>query len=155
MFIIRYKTFQAILLNQCNRQEQALGAMQKALLLSRAEGYVRSILDEGKAVEEVLRMAIAAGIEAEYASTLLTALRSESRLSSSQTPAAAGLVDPLSPRELQVLRFLMSDLSIPEIAEELIVSASTVRSHVKKIYNKLDVHSRYEAIRKAKELNFL
>lgn len=155
MFTIRYKTFQAVLLNQCNRQEQALEAMQEALALARAEGYVRSILDEGKPVEELLGMAIAAGIEAAYASTLLTAMRSESRPSGSQPPAAAVLFDPISPREMQVLRFLMSDLSIPEIAEELVISASTARSHVKNIYNKLDVHSRHEAVRKAQALNLL
>jgi LuxR family maltose regulon positive regulatory protein len=55
----------------------------------------------------------------------------------------------LSQRELEVLRLLMTELSALEIADELVVSVSTVRSHIKNIYGKLDVHSRHEAVVKA------
>ena len=66
------------------------------------------------------------------------------------------LIEPLSKRELEVLRLLPSHLSTPEMAEKLMVAVSTVvRSHVKSIYGKLNVHSRYEAIERARELKLL
>jgi LuxR family maltose regulon positive regulatory protein len=68
------------------------------------------------------------------------------------TPA---LIEPLSDRELEVLRLLASNLSAPEIAEELVIAVSTVRSHIKHIYGKLDAHSRYEAIEQARKLDLI
>ena len=65
------------------------------------------------------------------------------------------LIDPLSERELEVLRMLLTELSTPEIAEELIISVNTIRSHIKNIYRKLGVHSRFEAVSKAKQLDLL
>lgn len=63
-----------------------------------------------------------------------------------------GMVEPLSSRELDVLRLLRSDLSGPEIARELVVSLNTVRTHTKNIYTKLDVTNRRDAVRRADEL---
>jgi LuxR family maltose regulon positive regulatory protein len=65
------------------------------------------------------------------------------------------LIDPLSERELDVLRLLSTDLGGPEIARELVVSLNTVRSHTKKIYAKLGVNNRREAVRRAEELALL
>jgi LuxR family maltose regulon positive regulatory protein len=65
------------------------------------------------------------------------------------------ILEPLSDRELEVLRLLRTDLSGPEIAAQLVVSLNTVKTHVKRIYSKLDVHSRYEAVERAKELDLL
>jgi LuxR family maltose regulon positive regulatory protein len=62
------------------------------------------------------------------------------------------LVEPLSEREKEILHLLATDLTVPEIAAHLHIAVSTVRSHVKSIYGKLDVHSRYEAVSKAKDL---
>jgi LuxR family maltose regulon positive regulatory protein len=62
------------------------------------------------------------------------------------------LVEPLSKRELQVLRLMAAGLSSLEIAEELVIAVSTVRSHIKNIYGKLNVHSRYEAVERARQL---
>ena len=67
-------------------------------------------------------------------------------------PHPPGLVDPLSDRELDVLRLLRSDLSGPDIARELTVSLNTLRTHTKSIYSKLGVNSRREAVRRAGEL---
>ena len=72
------------------------------------------------------------------------------------TPDSAGpILDPLSGREIEVLRLLAAGLASPEIAQELTISVSTVRSHMKNIYSKLDVHSRYEAVVRAQELQLL
>ena len=65
------------------------------------------------------------------------------------------LVDPLSDRELDVLRLLASELSGPDIARHLVVSLNTVRTHTKNIYAKLGVGSRREAVRRADELGLL
>jgi len=64
-------------------------------------------------------------------------------------------VEPLSRREVEVLRLLATDLTSIEMAQELVISVNTVRSHIKSIYAKLDAHSRYEAIMRATELNLL
>ncbi|MCP4284846.1 MAG: response regulator transcription factor, partial [Gammaproteobacteria bacterium] len=65
------------------------------------------------------------------------------------------LIEPLSAREQDVLRLLVTDLRTPDIAKELFVSVNTVRSHIKSLYRKLDAHSRHEAVAKAKELGLL
>jgi LuxR family maltose regulon positive regulatory protein len=61
-------------------------------------------------------------------------------------------LEPLTQREMQVLRLLRTDLSVPEIAQELHISVNTVKTHVKRVYSKLDAHSRYEAIVRAEGL---
>jgi LuxR family maltose regulon positive regulatory protein len=65
------------------------------------------------------------------------------------------LIEPLSERELEVLRLLTTHLSSTEIADELVISVNTVRSHIKSIYSKLNVHSRMDAVQRAKELELL
>ena len=70
-------------------------------------------------------------------------------------PVGQDLVEPLSDRELDVLRLLASDLDGPEIARELVVSLNTVRTHTKNIYAKLGVNSRRAAVRRAEELDLL
>ncbi len=72
-----------------------------------------------------------------------------------QGPPGAELVDPLSDRELDVLRLLGSDLDGPAIARELVVSLNTVRTHTKHIYTKLGVNNRRAAISKAHQLGLL
>jgi LuxR family maltose regulon positive regulatory protein len=64
-------------------------------------------------------------------------------------------VDPLSSREVEVLRLLPSKLTAPEIADQLYVAESTVRTHIKHIYSKLNVNRRFEAVERAKELGLL
>ena len=68
-------------------------------------------------------------------------------------PASQPLIEPLSERELDVLRLLGTDLSGPEIARELMVSLSTMRTHTKNIYSKLGVNNRRAAVRRAEELD--
>ena len=155
IYTIQYQVLQAIILQKLNQYDEAMTVMETALSFARAEGYVRSILDEGEAVGNLLEAAIANRIEVEYASKLLTAFRDEPNPSILERIPGISLVDPLSHREMEVLRLLVTDLTTPEIADILIVSVSTVRSHIKNLYSKLDVHSRYEAVTKAKDLHLL
>ena len=141
----------------------ALTSLERALTLAEPEGYVRIFVDEGKPLETLLRDAIKHGIVPKYAGQLL---RGFGRLES-QTPrtlpliqpvvqpSKSMLVEPLSQRELAVLRLLRSDLSGPEIARELIVSLSTLRTHSQNIYAKLGVNNRRAAVRRAEELDLL
>jgi LuxR family maltose regulon positive regulatory protein len=127
-----------------------LAALERALTLAEPEGYVRVFAGEGPPMASLLRVAGKQGIAPGSVHRLLAAAtRSE------DTPRRQGLIEPLSERELQVLRLLGSDLDGPDIARELTVSLNTVRTHTKSIYAKLGVNSRRAAVRRAGELNLL
>ena len=127
----------------------ALGSLQRAVALAEPEGYVRIFVDEGPSMASLLRAAAKQGIAPGYVRRLLAAVST----AEGSTPASQGLIEPLSERELEVLRLLGTDLDGPDIARELIVSLNTVRTHTKNIYAKLGVNNRRAAVRRAKELD--
>jgi LuxR family transcriptional regulator, maltose regulon positive regulatory protein len=127
----------------------ALAPLQRALTLAEPEGYVRIFVDEGTPMASLLRAAAKQGIARNYVRRLLAAVNT----TEGSTPGGQGLIEPLSERELDVLRLLGTDLGGPEIARELIVSLNTVRTHTKNIYAKLGVNNRRAAVRRAKELD--
>ena len=129
----------------------ALVPLARALALAEPEGYVRLFLDEGAPMAALLESAAKRAIEPVY----VRRLRSAFGHGEAQTATRQPLVEPLSERELEVLRLLASDLGGPDIARELVVSLNTVRSHTKSIYAKLGVNSRREAVRRAAELDLL
>ena len=129
----------------------ALAALQRALTLAEPEGYVRLFVDEGRPMASLLRAAGKAGIAPSYVRRLLAAVHQ----TEDSAPAGQGLIEPLSERELDVLRLLGSDLDGPDIARELVVSLNTIRTHTKSIYTKLGVNNRRAAVRRAKELDLL
>jgi len=129
----------------------ALVPLERALTLAEPEGYVRIFVDEGLPLAALLEEAVKRGIAPHYARHLLTAFG----LTSARTAVKPGLIEPLSERELEVLRLLGSDLNGPEMARELIVSLNTVRTHTKNIYSKLGVSNRRAAVRRAEELDLL
>jgi LuxR family maltose regulon positive regulatory protein len=138
--------------------DQALRVLGRALSVGEPEGYVRTFVDEGEAMAELLRQAESRGIAAEYVNKLLGAFEvaEHGRLEESATRSEAQpLTEPLSARELEVLRLLNTSLSSTEMADELVVSVNTVRTHIRSIYGKLAVHSRYEAVARAKELDLI
>jgi LuxR family maltose regulon positive regulatory protein len=85
----------------------------------------------------------------------LTAFESRRKHKPGPARVTEALIEPLSERELEVLHNLNGPLSTPEIAEQLVVSANTIRTHIKSIYGKLDVHGRSGAVRRAHELGLL
>ena len=99
----------------------------------------------------LLRAASKQGIAPGYVRRLLAAATK----TDDAAPVQRGLIEPLSERELDVLRLLGTDLAGPDIARELIVSLSTVRTHTNRIYAKLGVSNRRAAVRRAKELDLL
>ena len=129
----------------------ALAALERAMMLAEPEGYVRVFVDEGPPMTSLLRAAAKQGIRPDYARRLLAAVsRAEHG-----GPVAQALIEPLSQRELDVLRLLATELDGPAIARELIVSLNTMRTHTKSIYAKLAVTSRRAAVRRAAELGLL
>jgi len=134
----------------------ALGLMDRAVTMAAPEGYVRVFADAGPAVASLLRAATKQGTRQDYARRLLAAVSGPERSSAAgRSPADQALIEPLSERELDVLRLLGSELDGPAIARELMVSLNTVRTHTKKIYAKLAVTNRRAAVRRGAELNLL
>ena len=72
-----------------------------------------------------------------------------------QVKLTSNLLNPLTERELLTLEYLATDLTVPEIAEQLVVAPSTIRTYIKRIYSKLDVHSRIEAVNHGRSLNLI
>jgi ATP-dependent transcriptional regulator len=129
----------------------ALGSLERALTLAEPEGYVRVFVDEGAPMASLLRAAAKQRISSSYVRRLLAAVDT----TEDRTPVKQGLIEPLSERELDVLRLLGTDLDGPDIARELIVSLNTVRTHTKHIYAKLGVNNRRAAVRRAEELDLM
>ncbi|MGE3596593.1 MAG: LuxR C-terminal-related transcriptional regulator, partial [Dehalococcoidia bacterium] len=124
--------------------------LHRALALAGPEGYVRIFVDEGRPVAILLER-LSKDASAGHARRLLKAFQhTGGKTSVGQSP-----FEPLSERELEVLRLLGTDLSGPDIASELVVSLNTMRTHTKSIYTKLGVNSRREAVRRAQELDLI
>ncbi len=137
---------------------QALTTLENALSIAEPGGFVRIFADEGKPMARLLRQAASRGIAPAYVARLLTASDGATLADAGQkptSPPAQPLIEPLSERELEVLRLLSTGRSNPEIAEELFIAVSTVRSHLKNIYSKLNVHKRWDAVRRAEEFGLL
>lgn len=143
----------------------ALVSLERALTLAEPEGYVRLFLDEGAPMAQLLRDAAARRIRLNYTNKLLAEFDAEQPQNAGEsphsdrpvaaTPASQQLIEPLSQRELDVLRLFATELSGPEIARELVIGLSTVRTHTKSIYGKLNVTNRRAAVQRAIELDLI
>ena len=149
--VIELLVLQALALQIQGNAPAALASLERALALAEPEGYIRLFVDEGLPMAILLEAASTRQIAPTYVRRLLAALGP----AGDTAPATQRLVEPLSDRELEVLRLLATDLDGPDIARELVVSLHTVRSHTKSIYAKLGVNNRRTAIRRAEELDLL
>ena len=134
-------------------QGEALAYLQDALALAEPEGYVRAFTDLGASMAELLRLAESRGMAPTYARSLLATMDW-----GAATDAAArnqDLVEPLSERELDVLRLLAANRTYHEIASDLFVSVNTVKTHLKNIYGKMGVGGRRQAAARARELGLV
>ncbi len=149
-------------------KSRALASLEHALSLAEPEGYVRIFVDEGEALRLLIEKQsrnrdyplsgyadklLAAFIQPAAAPKSANLHQKSDMLEPEVRPAKNMLVEPLSERELEVLKLLRSELSGPEIAGQLIVSLNTLRTHTKNIFNKLGVNNRRAAIRRAEELD--
>ena len=138
----------------------ALAPLERALTLAEPEGYVLVFVGEGPPMVSLLTVVARQRPGWDYVRRLLAACTDDGRAVPVRAPGerarlGVGLVEPLSERELDVLRLLATDLDGPEIARQLIVSLNTMRTHTKSIYAKLGVNSRRAAVRQAEERGLL
>jgi LuxR family maltose regulon positive regulatory protein len=142
---------QALVHQAAGHREKAVARVEKALDLAAPEGYLRAFLDEGPAIVDLLPRV--RHLAPDFVSRVLAAASGEDV--GRPTPRAQALVEPLSERELEILRLIAAGRSNPEIAELLYLSLNTVKWHAKNLYGKLNVGSRIEAVARAQELELL
>jgi LuxR family maltose regulon positive regulatory protein len=161
LYAVKLLILESLALHLQGSIPEALSPLARALTLSEPEGCVGLFIEEGASMAELLRHAASRGIAPEYASHLLahfgtrpsvTPPSPHSRLRPSQIQP---LVEPLTERELEVVRLLATPLSTAEIADRLFITVSTVHSHSKNIYAKLNVHRRSDASQRASELKLI
>jgi len=159
--LIEILALQALVLWARNEKQQAVGTLARALALAEPEGYVRTFVDEGAPMEDLLsatlearqsgRLDAAGRISVSYLARLLAAVAQDATASA----ANARLPEPLSERELEVLALIAAGKSNQEIAAKLFVSTSTVKTHINRLYRKLAARSRTQAVARAKALELL
>jgi LuxR family maltose regulon positive regulatory protein len=138
----------------------ALDRLAEALQLAEAGGFIRSFVDHGAPMAGLLdrlqRRNSGASTTSAHLARVLAAF-DMARPPASPAPAipAAALIEPLTAREAQLFHLVATDLSPAEMARRLSLSETTVRTHIRNIYAKLDVHSRFEAIQRGRELGLL
>jgi LuxR family maltose regulon positive regulatory protein len=156
---------QALAAQSENNLPEALTILARALALAEPEGYVRIFADEGEPMVALLRRAHADGIARGYVAKLLAAVRKQGRTGldlpvrfpphPGQASSESRLVEPLTDRELDVLRLLATGASNREIARKLMVSVGTVKRHVYNIFGKLEASNRTQAVAKARAQNLV
>jgi LuxR family maltose regulon positive regulatory protein len=149
--VIEILVLQALARQRLGDIPAALACLERAVTLAEPEGYVRVFADEGPPMACLLTALAKRGTAGNYARRLLAAMGKTGH----DSPVKQALIEPLSERELDVLRLLGSELDGPAIARELRVSLNTMRTHTKNIYAKLAVTNRRAAVRRAAELGLL
>ncbi|MDQ2885782.1 MAG: LuxR C-terminal-related transcriptional regulator [Chloroflexota bacterium] len=172
--IIEILMLQALAQQMQGKIPAALVPLERALELAESEGYVRMFVDEGPPVAVLLAKlheharkrshATSTNVPLAYIERLLARLHGE-RVQEGTSPAASPtppapapaqpLLDPLTERELEVLRLITAGLSNRDIADRLVLAVSTVKSYVNTIYSKLQVESRTQAVARARALHLL
>ena len=154
---LKIMILQALALHAQGDTDDALRQLGDALVLGQPGGFIRIFVDEGPRMAGLLSEAAAHGIMPDYMARLLAAFEAEDRKIEVQSSPnqCQGLVEPLSRRELEVLFLVAQGLSNHEISERLFVALSTVKGHNLKIFEKLQVKRRTEAIARARELGLL
>ena len=147
--VIETLILQALAFQGMKDTEGALAALESALSLAQPEGYVRIFLDEGEVLTRLLCQVQARQVGTGYAAELLTKI---GRISGMTQPSMQLLIEPLTRRELEVLKLIETGSSNQEISEQLVISITTVKRHISNIYTKLGVKSRTQAVAIGKEL---
>lgn len=139
------------------KEDQAVGRLEKALELAEPGGLIRIFIDEGAPMADLLFKATRQGIMPHYISKLLEAFGSGTNQDESKSVQAPTqlLTEPLSERETEVLQLIAQGLSNREIGERLFLALNTIKGHNRRIFNKLQVQRRTEAIARARELDLL
>ena len=146
-------TLQAVALYRQGDTDTALQRLGEVLALAEPEGFIRLFVDQGRPMAQLLAAAASHGMMPDYVGKLLDAFEAEPWTSESKFPQP--VVEPLSPRELDVLRLIAQGLSNSDIGERLFLALDTVKGHNRKIFEKLQVQRRTEAVAQARKLGLL
>jgi LuxR family maltose regulon positive regulatory protein len=153
---IEVMALQALAHAQHGDHPEAMIALGRALSLAEPEGYVRTFVDEDAPMAALLRQAVSRGIARDYVGELLAAFEPGiGDIPLPLHPSAPLLAERLSEREIEVLQLIAAGLSNREIAQKLFIEVGTVKTHINNLYGKLEVHSRTQAIARARELRLL
>jgi LuxR family maltose regulon positive regulatory protein len=142
---------QALLHQRRGQIAEAMASLEHALRMAEPEGYIRLFVDLGLPMAKLLQEARSRHVMESYVAMLLQAFGADVPVSS----GGQRLPEPLSPRELEVLRLVAAGLTNDEIAGKLFISAETVKKHTGSIYGKLGVGNRTGAATRARELGLL
>ncbi len=153
--LIKILTLQALAQSALGDVKTALATLNHALNLAAPEGYIHTFVDFGSPMQQLLQRAVSHQTAPDYVVKLLAAFTGTPPPLPRLSSAHPSLIEPLSDRERQVLRLLANGLSNQEIADALIVSVNTVRTHLQRIYAKLAVSNRTAAVSRAQELRLL
>jgi LuxR family maltose regulon positive regulatory protein len=154
--LIEVQVLQALGFEAAGQADRAMEVLAEALMQAEPEGYIRTFVDEGRPMAALLHRALARGVTADYAGSLLAAFPSTVQWFQPSSPAAPfSFTEPLSERELEVLRLLAIGASNQEIAKELTIALTTARKHVSNIIGKLGVNNRTQAVSRARDLGLL
>jgi ATP/maltotriose-dependent transcriptional regulator MalT len=151
---------QAVALQAHGDDDEAAQLLGEALALAEPGDFVRIFVDEGTPMARLLSEAAAHGIMPDYTGRLLAAFEAEEHKGEDGSylppaPPAQPLAEPLSRRELEVLRLIAQGLSNREIGMRLFLAVDTVKGHNRRIFGKLMVQRRTEAVAKARSLGIL
>ena len=152
--IIESHILTSMVLNAQGKTAQATTSIETALRLAAPAGFIRIFWDEGPEIIALVKKVNTQGKYANFTQKILSA-GTKGSVEIAKPERSSNLVEPLSEREAEVLKLLQSDLSAPEIADQIHISVSTLRTHIKNIYAKLGVHSRFEAITKGRDLDLI
>jgi LuxR family transcriptional regulator, maltose regulon positive regulatory protein len=151
----RIVALQALAYSHKKDSPRALDVLEQAFSLAEPENRLATFVREGEAMEKLLASALRKTSHKGFVQRLLDLFEAHRKYKAEPITARETLIEPLSARELEILAYLNGYLSAVEIAQKLFVSVNTVRTHMKSIYGKLDVHGRSQAVRKAKEIGLL
>ena len=155
---LKVMVLQAVALHMHGEKDKAVQLLCDALTLAKPGGLIRLFVDEGPPMAHLLSKVAASGMLPDYTRNLLAVLEADAQKrekTSSLPPPAQPLIEPLSPRELEVLRLMAQGLSNQEMCEQLFLALSTVKGHNRTIFGKLQVQRRTEAVARARELGLL
>jgi LuxR family maltose regulon positive regulatory protein len=157
---LKVMVLQAVALHAQGEQEKAVNVLGDAVALAEPDGFIRTFIDEGLPMAQLLAEAATRTMMPAYTGRLVAAFEAEKQKSAGEveirpSPRAQPLIDPLSQRELEVLQLIAQGLSNGEIGERLFLALDTVKGHNRKIFDKLQVQRRTEAVARARELGLL
>jgi len=162
---LKVMVLQAVAHHVHGEKDKAVQLLSDTLALAEPGGFIRIFVDEGVPMAELLSEAAAHGMMPDYTGKLLAAFEDaaeDERRTTEYSPSSreavirpSSLVEPLSQRELEVLQLVAQGLSNREISERLFLALDTVKGHNRRIYGKLQVQRRTEAVARARELGLL